>query len=124
MRTYETARRVMITAHQVRRAAAEKFSCRISEIHWGECLRMAWASVKTPAIRTNDAGFVMFQHRNFRFNGDRNAWARVEKNGTITVCMGRGIMSDEYMAELSDFCAAHGRNFSDLHTGCRITLTR
>ena len=46
MRAYETARRVMITAHSIRRAAAIRFSCRISEIHWGECLRMAWAGVK------------------------------------------------------------------------------
>ena len=52
MRTYEIARRVMTTAHNIRRAAAEKFNCRISEIHWGECLRMAWASVKEDIIDT------------------------------------------------------------------------
>ena len=54
MRTYETARRVMTTAHNIRRAAAEKFNCRISEIHWGECLRMAWASVKEEGNTMNN----------------------------------------------------------------------
>ena len=54
MTTYETARRVMTTAHNIRRAAAEKFNCRISEIHWGECLRMAWASVKEEGNTMNN----------------------------------------------------------------------
>lgn len=52
MRSYETARRVMMIAHSIRRASAEKFSCRISEIHWGECLRMAWAEVKAEDSKT------------------------------------------------------------------------
>ena len=43
----ETTRRVMTTAHQIRRSAAERFNCLISEILWSECLRMAWAEVKT-----------------------------------------------------------------------------
>jgi len=31
----------MTRAHQIRRAAAEKFNCKVSEIHFGECLRLA-----------------------------------------------------------------------------------
>lgn len=31
----------MTKAHQIRKAAAEKFNCKVSEIHFGECLRMA-----------------------------------------------------------------------------------
>lgn len=49
MINYEIARRVMTTAHNIRREAATKFSCPISEIHWGECLRMAWAEVRNPS---------------------------------------------------------------------------
>lgn len=31
----------MTKAHEIRRAAAVKFDCEVSEIHFGECLRMA-----------------------------------------------------------------------------------
>lgn len=31
----------MTKAHQIRKAAAVKFNCKASEIHFGECLRMA-----------------------------------------------------------------------------------
>ena len=75
-------------------------------------------------LKTNDKGFIIFKNRNFRFNGDRSSWARLNDDGTITVCMGKGVMTDEYMEELSDFCAAYGGDFRDLHIGCRITLTK
>ena len=44
--TEKMASRAMKLAHHIRRESAERFGCRISEIHWGECLRMAWAEVK------------------------------------------------------------------------------
>lgn len=31
----------MKKAHEIRKAAAEKWNCKVSEIHFGECLRMA-----------------------------------------------------------------------------------
>lgn len=31
----------MTKAHKIRRAAAKKLNCKVSEIHFGECLRMA-----------------------------------------------------------------------------------
>lgn len=74
--------------------------------------------------KINDKGFIIFKNRNYRFNGDRNSWARLNDDGTITVCMGKGIMSDEYMEELSEFCSSHGGSFKDLHTGGRIILSR
>ena len=40
MKTTNTiARRVMIIAHTFRREAAARYSCRISEICWSECLK-------------------------------------------------------------------------------------
>jgi len=33
--------KVMTKAHQIRKAAAAKFNCKVSEIHFGECLRLA-----------------------------------------------------------------------------------
>ena len=75
-------RRVMMLAHAIRRAAAARFDCRAAEIIFGECLKMAWAEIKAEAnksqIITNEKGFVVFQHRNWNYNGDKNTWARVD----------------------------------------------
>lgn len=37
----EPAMTVMTKAHQIRKAAAAKFNCKVPEIHFGECLRIA-----------------------------------------------------------------------------------
>jgi len=37
----------MAKAHEIRRAAAVKWNCKVSEIHFGECLRMAHKSEET-----------------------------------------------------------------------------
>ena len=37
---------VMKTAWSIRKNAAEEFGCKVSEILWSECLKMAWAMVK------------------------------------------------------------------------------
>ena len=44
--TEKMASRAMKAAHRIRREAAERFGCRLSEIRWSECLKMAWAEVK------------------------------------------------------------------------------
>ena len=46
--TIETARRVMTTAWTIRRNAATHFACRVSEIAFSPCLRMAWQQVRQP----------------------------------------------------------------------------
>ena len=103
------ARRVMILAHAIRRAAA-RFDCKASEIIFGECLRQAWAEIKAeagkPQIIINEKGFVVFQHRNWNYNGDKNAWARVNDD-KLTVNIGRGYMSSEYLEELETFLAPY-----------------
>lgn len=35
----------MTKAHEIRKAAAVKFNCKVSEIHFGECLRMAFRNI-------------------------------------------------------------------------------
>lgn len=40
--TYDLAR-VMRRAWSIRRAAAAEFDCKVTAVHWGECLRAAWA---------------------------------------------------------------------------------
>lgn len=42
----DLARRAMVSAHQIRREAAARFGCRISDICWSQCLVMAWAEVR------------------------------------------------------------------------------
>lgn len=110
MKTNETARRVMTIAHATRRAAAARFDCRISEICWGECLKQAWAEVKAqdskPQIITNEKGFVVFENRNWNYNGDKNTWARVDGDKLI-VNIGKGIISSGYMEELKSFLATY-----------------
>lgn len=99
-------RRVMMLAHAIRRAAAARFDCKASEIVFGECLRQAWAEIKAeackPQIITNEKGFVVFQHRDWNYNGDKNTWARVNDD-KLTVNIGRGIISSGYMEELETF---------------------
>ena len=113
--TNETARRVMILAHATRCAAAARFNCKTSEINWSECLKMAWAEVKAeaskPKIVTNEKGFVVFNSRNWSYTGDKNTWARVN-NDTLTINVGKGIISSEYMEELEAFVAPFGLNIT------------
>lgn len=43
---------VMRRAWEIRREAAERFGCSVTAIHWGECLRSAWAEVKAASGHT------------------------------------------------------------------------
>lgn len=104
------ARRVMILAHAICRAAATRWNCRTAEILFGECLRQAWAEIKAadkPRITTNEKGFVVFQHRSWNYAGDRNTWARLDHN-RLTVNVGKGIISSGYMEEMKAFLAPYG----------------
>ena len=132
--TNETARRVMILAHAFRREAAARYNCKASEIIFGECLKMAWNAVKTRPemveqyinkleekkvekkaasnkIPTNEKGFVVFNNRNWSYTGDKNTWARVNNN-TLTINVGKGTISSEYMEELEAFVAPFGLNIT------------
>lgn len=111
MKTTNTiTRRVMMLAHAIRRAAAARFDCKASEIIFGECLRQAWAEIKAesnkPQIITNEKGFVVFQHRSWNYNGDKNTWARVDGD-KLTVNIGKGYMSSEYIEEMEAFLAPY-----------------
>ncbi len=103
-------RRVMMLAHAIRRAAAARFDCKASEIIFGECLRQAWAEIKAesnkPRIITNEKGFVVFQHRSWNYAGDKKTWARVDDD-KLTVNIGKGYMSSEYIEEMEAFLAPY-----------------
>lgn len=132
-------RRVMPLAHAIRRAAAARFDCKASEIIFGECLKMAWNAVKTrPEMveqyinkleekkaasnevnghKVNEKGFVVFESRNWNYNGDKNTWARVDGD-KLTVNIGKGYMSSEYIEEMETFLAPYNLNIT---TG-RVTV--
>ena len=75
-------------------------------------------------LRLNDSNFVIFNSRNFRRQGDKNTWARYDaSNNTLTVCKaGRGLMSDEFTAEMREFCASCGIDFDTMSCGQRVTV--
>ena len=125
-------RRVMMLAHAFRREAAARYNCKASEIIFGECLKMAWNAVKTrPEMveqyinkleekkvekkaasnkanghKVNEKGYVVFESRNWNYNGDRNTWARVDDD-KLTVNIGRGFLSSGYLEELETFLAPY-----------------
>lgn len=121
-------RRVMMLAHAFRREAAARYNCKASEIIFGECLKMAWNAVKTrPEMveqyinkleekkaasnevnghKVNEKGFVVFESRNWNYNGDKNTWARVDGD-KLTVNIGKGYMSSEYIEEMETFLAPY-----------------
>lgn len=49
------AQAVMIVAHRGRKIAAKNYNCTPNEIHWGECLRQAWAVVKAELAKAAPA---------------------------------------------------------------------
>lgn len=133
MKTTNTiTRRVIMLAHAFRREAAARYNCKASEIIFGECLKMAWNAVKTrPEMveqyinkleekkvekkaasnevnghKVNEKGFVVFESRNWNYNGDKNTWARVNDD-KLTVNIGRGYMSSRYLEELEAFLAPY-----------------
>lgn len=73
-------------------------------------------------IKTNAAGFVIFENRDFGFRGDKGTWAKI--NGKkITVCKASsGTISREYETEISDFCEKLGLDFSAIRFGDRVTV--
>lgn len=135
-------RRVMTLAHAFRREAAARYNCKASEIIFGECLKMAWNAVKTrPEMveqyinkleekkvekkaasnevnghKVNEKGFVVFESRNWNYS-DKNTWARVDGD-KLTVNIGKGYMSSEYIEEMEAFLAPYNLNIT---TG-RVTV--
>ena len=74
-------------------------------------------------FRTNEPGFVSFQHRDFSKRGDKGTWARLEEDGSITLQKAaRGLISDAYEAELREFCASFGADFDAIRCGERVSM--
>ena len=71
-------------------------------------------------------GFIKFGKKNWSYKGDKGTWARFnEETNEITINLaGRGIISSEYMNELTDFATAIGAKdeFDKMVSGDRITV--
>lgn len=72
----------------------------------------------------NNAGFVVFESRWWRRGADRNTWARYDaETRELTVQKtSRGIITDDYRAEIGDFCAEYGIDFETMRHGDRVTV--
>lgn len=72
-------------------------------------------------IKTNAAGFVVFENRDFGYRGDKGTWAKVH-GGKVLVCKASsGMISRAYEAEIADFCEKLGIDFSAIRCGDRAT---
>ena len=79
----------------------------------------------TNELKTNDSGYICFKSRNWGYRGDRGTWARLNKDGSITLKISaNGLLSDAYTNELRDFCAQHGQDFDSIGFGNSITFTK
>ena len=65
--TPETCARVMRAAWAVRREAAARLGCAVSSVHWGECLRTAWAAERAAQTEARLPELAA--------NATREAWA-------------------------------------------------
>lgn len=123
LKTMTIRKAVMVLAHYIRKFAAEKYSCKASEISFSECLRMAWnemkAAEKVANITTNNKGFVVFKNRDFTHSGDLATWMRLDGNW-LTINMGNVGLSKGYADELWDFFTSH--NISIPAAGMRVTV--
>ncbi len=74
-------------------------------------------------IKTNDAGYVEFEKRNWGYKGDRGTWARVNDNNTLTIKIAaNGTISSKYIDELGVFCHQFDIDFDKMGCGDSITI--
>ena len=114
----------MKRAHEIRRNAATKFNCKVSEIIFSECLKMAWSETKGEGKMdwtTNGSGYVNFNNKDWGFAGDKKTWAKLE-NGKATVKRAsKGIISSAFDSEMESFCSDYGIDWASV--GCGQTVT-
>lgn len=66
--------------------------------------------------------FVKFANRDWGYRGDKGTWAAIDtdKNEFVVQRAARGIISDDYNAEIADWCAERGINWDAIPCGGRI----
>ncbi len=81
---------VMKKAWEIRKEAASKWNCQVSEIHFGACLSLAWKSMTTNTLtKVQDAiasfDFTAEQAPNGSINiyNKKGEWAAIVTNNTV-----------------------------------------
>ena len=74
-------------------------------------------------FKINYRNFVEFPGRQFSYRGDRGTWVKAEADGTYTLFIGAGTVSESYIADLDTFLADFGKEFADFTCGVKHTLT-
>jgi hypothetical protein len=72
-------------------------------------------------------GYIQFEHRSYRFTGDKGSWAliKTDDNGVKTLTIKRsskGLVSEAYEIELQAFGEKYGIDFSRIHSGNKVTV--
>lgn len=78
-----------------------------------------------PTIENRNAeGFIIFANRNFSRRGDKGTWARYDsRTGMLIVNKaGKGLISEEFTAEMEAFCAQYGIDFRAMSCGTRQSV--
>jgi hypothetical protein len=84
---------------------------------------MRSVSMTKETISINANGFVEFKNRNWNFSGDKSTWVRKNSDDSYTLQRAsKGIMTEEFITELSEFCTLFGVDFHDVKSGDRIVL--
>ncbi len=77
-------------------------------------------------IKTNNAGFVNFDKKDWGFAGDKGTWVKVSvKDGIETLTVKRaakGTISREFEAEVQEFCEPFGIDFYAVGCGCTVSV--
>ena len=101
----------MKKAHEIRKAAAAKWNCKVSEISFSHCLKMAWAGeeLETNRIETAQKIAEKFAGRVWAPKGEegiirvylaKRGFCQVEENGVNVDSVNR----NQY-TEVKDLCA-------------------
>ena len=111
----------MKRAHEIRKAAATKWNCKVSEIIFSECLKMAWTETegerKMKEWTVNGSGFVNMDSRDWGYVGDKGTWAKLVDGKATVKRAAKGTVSSAYEAEMAEFCENHGIGWDKVGCG-------
>lgn len=119
---------VMTKAHQIRKTAAVKFNCKVSEIHFGECLRMAHNGDEIEAVSctkeiaaqvaTELGGRIWEGYGKTRVYLYKN-WMGISADGIDLSGLGRN-HNEEMKAAAYKAAEENGLEVYEIYRGCKI----
>lgn len=67
-------------------------------------------------------GYVNFDSKNWGYAGDKQTWANYDGDYLTVKRASKGLISEAYENEMTEFCAKHGIDFSDVKPGQAIKI--